>query len=158
MLIIKIRKKVILLVVCLLAIAALGGVLYSQDDTQRKPLACQGKVKSTQAENDRLIRKDYDVYFYLSHKNQGLVMISGIYVGTDNVPQTLRRTFSFDAQWNRHYLVVRNIKMDKNSNDTAPDEAIPLLGENEVVKFEILRKGLLLISSVHSKMACNLRD
>nr|WP_251827179.1 FidL [Pectobacterium punjabense] len=135
---------------------SLGVIFYLTSNLYRKPLICQGEVKLY--EEDQKVRKEYDVYFYLNKQNRALVLVNGLYIGEDGVPLTIRRTFSFDSVWEGNRLVVNNIGMSKNTNDNAPDEAIPILAENDVIQFEMLTKHAYLISTVQSKMACNIRD
>ncbi|MBN3162619.1 FidL [Pectobacterium brasiliense] len=156
MLIIKVRKKFFCTILVLFISFSLGILFYLKSNLYRKPLVCQGEVK-LYAE-DKKIRKEYDVYFYLNKQNRALVLINGFYIGEDGVPLTIRRTFSFDSVWEGNRLVVNNIAMSKNTNDNAPDEAIPILAENDVIQFEMLTKHTYLISNVQSKMACNIRD
>lgn len=156
MLIIKVRKKIFCTILVLFISFSLGILFYLKSNLYRKPLVCQGEVK-LYAE-DRKIRKEYDVYFYLNKQNRALVLVNGFYIGEDGVPLTIRRTFSFDSVWEGNRLVVNNIAMSKNTNDNAPDEAIPILAENDVIQFEMLTKHTYLISNVQSKMACNIRD
>ncbi|MEQ9874334.1 hypothetical protein F157LOC_03864 [Pectobacterium brasiliense] len=156
MLIIKVRKKFFCTILVLFISFSLGILFYLKSNLYRKPLVCQGEVK-LYAE-DQKIRKEYDVYFYLNKQNRALVLINGFYIGEDGVPLTIRRTFSFDSVWEGNRLVVNNIAMSKNTNDNAPDEAIPILAENDVIQFEMLTKHTYLISNVQSKMACNIRD
>lgn len=85
------------------------------------------------------------------------MLVNGVYIGDSGVPLTIRRIFSFDAIRESNRLVVRNITLDKNINDDAPEDAIPILGENDVIKIEMLTKYTYLISTVQSKMACNIR-
>ncbi|GKV97625.1 hypothetical protein PEC301653_06710 [Pectobacterium carotovorum subsp. carotovorum] len=156
MLIIKVRKKIFCTILVLFISFSLGILFYLKSNLYRKPLVCQGEVK-LYAE-DQKIRKEYDVYFYLNKQNRALVLVNGFYIGEDGVPLTVRRTFSFDSVWEGNRLVVNNIAMSKNTNDNAPDEAIPILAENDVIQFEMLTKHTYLISNVQSKMACNIRD
>ncbi|KHS94280.1 FidL [Pectobacterium brasiliense] len=156
MLIIKVRKKFFCTILVLFISFSLGILFYLKSNLYRKPLVCQGEVK-LYAE-DQKIRKEYDVYFYLNKQNRALVLVNGFYIGEDGVPLTIRRTFSFDSVWEGNRLVVNNIAMSKNTNDNAPDEAIPILAENDVIQFEMLTKHTYLISNVQSKMACNIRD
>ncbi|KHT06876.1 hypothetical protein [Pectobacterium brasiliense] len=156
MLIIKVRKKIFCTTLVLFISFSLGTLFYLKSNLYRNPLICQGEVK-LYAE-DQNIRKEYDVYFYLNKQNRALVLVNGFYIGEDGVPLTIRRTFSFDSVWEGNRLVVNNIAMNKNSNDNAPDEAIPILAENDVIQFEMLTKHSYLISTVQSKMACNIRD
>lgn len=156
MLIIKVRKKIFCTILVLFISFSLGIVFYLKSNLYRKPLVCQGEVK-LYAE-DQKIRKEYDVYFYLNKQNKALALINGFYIGEDGVPLTIRRTFSFDSVWEGNRLVVSNIVMNRNINDNAPDEAIPILAENDVIQFEMLTKHTYLISNVQSKMACNIRD
>ncbi|TKY82119.1 FidL [Pectobacterium polonicum] len=156
MLIIKVRKKFFCTMLVLFISFSLGVVFYLTSNLYRKPLICQGEVKLY--EEDQKVRKEYDVYFYLNKQNRALVLVNGLYIGEDSVPLTIRRTFSFDSVWEGNRLVVNNIGMSKNTNDNAPDEAIPILAENDVIQFEMLTKHAYLISTVQSKMACNIRD
>ncbi|KML69114.1 hypothetical protein [Pectobacterium peruviense] len=156
MLIIKVRKKIFCTVVVLCISFSLGIIFYLKSNLYRKPLICQGEVK-LYAE-DQTIRKEYDVYFYLNNQNKALVLVNGFYIGEDGVPLTIRRTFSFDSVWEGSRLVVNNIAMNKHTNDNSPNEAIPILAENDVIQFEMLTKHTYLISNVQSKMACNIRD
>ncbi|MBS4431023.1 FidL [Pectobacterium punjabense] len=156
MLIIKVRKKFFCTILVLFISLSLGVVFYLTSNLYRKPLICQGEVKLY--EEDQKVRKEYDVYFYLNKQNRALVLVNGLYIGEDGVPLTIRRTFSFDSVWEGNRLVVNNIGMSKNTNDNAPDEAIPILAENDVIQFEMLTKHAYLISTVQSKMACNIRD
>ncbi|MFJ5409106.1 FidL [Pectobacterium punjabense] len=156
MLIIKVRKKFFCTILVLFISLSLGGIFYLTSNLYRKPLICQGEVKLY--EEDQKVRKEYDVYFYLNKQNRALVLVNGLYIGEDGVPLTIRRTFSFDSVWEGNRLVVNNIGMSKNTNDNAPDEAIPILAENDVIQFEMLTKHAYLISTVQSKMACNIRD
>ncbi|GKW25826.1 FidL [Pectobacterium polonicum] len=156
MLIIKVRKKFFCTILVLFISFSLGVVFYLTSNLYRKPLICQGEVKLY--EEDQKVRKEYDVYFYLNKQNRALVLVNGLYIGEDSVPLTIRRTFSFDSVWEGNRLVVNNIGMSKNTNDNAPDEAIPILAENDVIQFEMLTKHAYLISTVQSKMACNIRD
>lgn len=157
MLIIKIKKKIALFTVVLIIISLAGGIFFLTGQQRPNPLVCQGRVKSAGIESDSLVRKEYDVYLYLNDNERALVLVSGVYVGKDNVAKTLRRTLSFDSQWNGNLLKVSKFLVDKNINDNAPDDAIPLMGENEVIKFEMLMRDVYLISSVHSKLACQRR-
>lgn len=134
----------------------LGTLFYLKSNLYRKPLVCQAEVKLYI--EDQKIRTEYDVYFYLNKQNRALALVNGLYIGEDSVPLTIRRTFSFDSVWDRSRLVVHNIAMNKNINDNAPDEAIPILAENDVIQFEMLTKHAYLISTVQSKMACNIRN
>ncbi|MEQ9887307.1 FidL [Pectobacterium zantedeschiae] len=156
MLIIRIRKTFFCTTLVLFVSFSLGVIFYLKSDLYRKPLICQGEVKLY--EEDHKVRKEYDVYFYLNKQNRALVLVNGLYIGEDGVPLTIRRTFSFDSVWESNRLVVNNIGMSKNTNDNAPDEAIPILAENDVIQFEMLTKHAYLISTVQSKMACNIRD
>lgn len=156
MLIIKVRKKIFCTILVLFILFSLGTVFYLKSNVYRKPLACQGEVKLYT--EDQRIRKEYNVYFYLNKPNKALVLINGFYIGEDGVPLTVRRTFSFDSVWEGNRLIVSNIVMNRNINDNAPDGAIPILAENEVIQFEMLTKHAYLISNVQSKMACNIRD
>ncbi|MEL0581133.1 FidL [Pectobacterium punjabense] len=156
MLIIKVRKKFFCTILVLFISLSLGVIFYLTSNLYRKPLICQGEVKLY--EEDQKVRKEYDVYFYLNKQNRALVLVNGLYIGEDGVPLTIRRTFSFDSVWEGNRLVVNNIGMSKNTNDNAPDEAIPILAENDVIQFEMLTKHAYLISTVQSKMACNIRD
>ncbi|MBN3191947.1 FidL [Pectobacterium brasiliense] len=156
MLIIKVRKKFFCTTLVLFISFSLGTLFYLNSNLYRNPLICQGEVK-LYAE-DQNIRKEYDVYFYLNKQNRALVLVNGFYIGEDGVPLTIRRTFSFDSVWEGNRLVVNNIALNKNGNDNAPDEAIPILAENDVIQFEMLTKHSYLISTVQSKMACNIRD
>ncbi|MEI7247827.1 FidL [Pectobacterium carotovorum] len=156
MLIIKVRKKILCTMVVLFISFSLGTLFYLKSNLYRKPLVCQAEVKLYI--EDQKIRKEYDVYFYLNKQNRALVLVNGFYIGEDGVPLTIRRTFSFDSVWEGNRLVVNNIVMNKNINDNAPDEAIPILAENDVIQFEMLTKHAYLISTVQSKMACNIRD
>ncbi|GKW12371.1 MULTISPECIES: FidL [Pectobacterium] len=156
MLIIKVRKKFFCTMLVLFISLSLGVIFYLTSNLYRKPLICQGEVKLY--EEDQKVRKEYDVYFYLNKQNRALVLVNGLYIGEDGVPLTIRRTFSFDSVWEGNRLVVNNIGMSKNTNDNAPDEAIPILAENDVIQFEMLTKHAYLISTVQSKMACNIRD
>ncbi|BES83745.1 hypothetical protein PEC302107_07530 [Pectobacterium araliae] len=156
MLIIKVRKKFFCTILVLFVSFSLGIILYLTSNLYRKPLICQGEVKLY--EEDQKVRKEYDVYFYLNKQNKALVLVNGFYIGEDGVPLTIRRTFSFDSVWEGNRLVVNNIGMSKNINDNAPDEAIPILAENDVIQFEMLTKYAYLISTVQSKMACNIRE
>ncbi|PXB01468.1 MULTISPECIES: FidL [Pectobacterium] len=156
MLIIKVRKKIFCTILVLFISFSLGILFYLKSNLYRKPLVCQGEVK-LYAE-DQQIRKEYDVYFYLNRQNRALVLVNGFYISENGVPLTIRRTFSFDSVWEGNRLVVNNIAMSKNTNDNAPDEAIPILAENDVIQFEMLTKHTYLISNVQSKMACNIRD
>ncbi|KMK80368.1 hypothetical protein KCQ_12745 [Pectobacterium atrosepticum ICMP 1526] len=135
---------------------SLGIVFYLKSNLYRKPLICQAEVK-IKSEEPR-VRKEYDIYFYLNKQNRALVLVNGFYIGENDVPLTIRRTFSFDSVWEENRLVVNNIAMNKNVNDNSPDEAIPILAENDVIQFEMLTKHVYLISTVQSKMACNIRD
>lgn len=157
MLIIKIRKKIALFTGILVFSSLVCAAFLFLEKKIPNPLVCQGKVKSVGVEKGEQVRKDYDVYVYLNDKERALVLISGVYVGSDNVVKTLRRTLSFDPQWNGNHLKIRNFSVDKNINDNAPDDTIPLVGENDVIKFEMLMKDVYLISSVHSKVACQQR-
>ncbi|AOR64093.1 hypothetical protein [Pectobacterium wasabiae] len=156
MLIIKVRKKIFCTTLVLFISFSLGVIFYLTSNLYRKPLICQGEVKLY--EEDQKVRTEYDVYFYLNKQNRALVLVNGLYIGEDGVPLTIRRTFSFDSVWEGSRLVVNNIGMSKNTNDNAPDEAIPLLAENDVIQFEMLTKQTYLISTVQSKMACNIRE
>ncbi|KFF71115.1 hypothetical protein [Pectobacterium brasiliense] len=156
MLIIKVRKKIFCTILVLSISFILGIFFYLKSNLYSKPLVCQAEVKHYL--EDRKIRKEYDVYFYLNKQNRALVLVNGIYIGEDGVPLTIRRTFSFDSVWEGNRLVVNNIAMSKNTSDNAPDEAIPILAENDVIQFEMLMKHSYLISTVQSKMACNIRD
>ncbi|MBA0216206.1 FidL [Pectobacterium brasiliense] len=156
MLIIKVRKKIFCTILVLFISLSLGILFYLKSNLYKKSLVCQGEVK-LYAE-DQQIRKEYNVYFYLNKQNRALVLVNGFYIGEDGVPLTIRRTFSFDSVWEGNRLVVNNIAMSKHINDTAPDEAIPILAENDVIQFEMLTKHTYLISNVQSKMACNIRD
>lgn len=157
MLIIKIRKKIALMLGILAFFSLACAAFFFWGNRIPNPLVCQGKVKSSGVERGDRVRKEYDVYMYLNDKERALVLISGVYVGSDNVVKTLRRTLSFDPQWNGNHLKIRNFAVDKHINDNAPDDTIPLVGENDVVKFEMLMKDVYLISSVHSKLACQQR-
>ncbi|MCW2475975.1 FidL [Candidatus Symbiopectobacterium sp. NZEC151] len=157
MLIIKIRKKIALTIGVLVFFSLACAFFLFYGNRIPNPLVCQGKVKSSGMENGSLVRKEYDVYIYLSDKERALVLISGVYVGSDNVIKTLRRTLSFDPQWTGNHLKIRNFAVDKHINDNAPDDTIPWVGENDVVKFEMLMKDVYLVSSVHSKVACQQR-
>ncbi|WGL28903.1 FidL [Pectobacterium brasiliense] len=156
MLIIKVRKKIFCTIVVLFISLSLGIIFYLKSNLYRKPLICQGEVRLYSEEQH--IRTEYDVYFYLNKQNRALVLVNGLYIGEDSVPLTIRRTFSFDSAWDRNRLLVHNIAMNKNINDNAPDDAIPILAENDVIQFEMLTKHAYLISTVQSKMACNIRD
>ncbi|MFJ5453430.1 FidL [Pectobacterium jejuense] len=156
MLIIKVRKKIFCTILVLFISFMLGTLFYLKSNLYRNPLICQAEVKRYL--EDGKIRKEYDVYFYLNKQNRALVLVNGLYIGEDGVPLTIRRTFSFDSVWEGNRLVVNNIVMNKNINDNAPDEAIPILAENDVIQFEMLTKHAYLISTVQSKMACNIRD
>ncbi|MCY9848977.1 MULTISPECIES: FidL [Pectobacterium] len=156
MLIIKVRKKIFCTVLVLFISFTLGILFYLKSNLYRNPLVCQAEVKHYV--EDQQIRKEYDVYFYLNKQNRALVLVNGFYLGEDGVPLTIRRTFSFDSVWEGNRLVVNNIVINKNINDNAPDEAIPILAENDVIQFEMLTKYAYLISTVQSKMACNIRD
>ncbi|WP_233956642.1 FidL [Pectobacterium versatile] len=156
MLIIKVRKKILCTILVLFISFSLGTLFYLKSNLYRKPLVCQAEVKLYV--EDQKIRKEYGVYFYLNKQNRALVLVNGLYIGEDSVPLTIRRTFSFDSVWDGNRLVVHNIAMNKNISDNAPDEAIPILAENDVIQFEMLTKHAYLISTVQSKMACNIRD
>ncbi|MEL4887980.1 FidL [Pectobacterium betavasculorum] len=135
---------------------SLGIIFYLKNNLYRKPLICQAEV-AVKSEEQR-VRKEYDIYFYLNRQNRALVLVNGFYIGEDGVPLTIRRTFSFDSVWEGNRLEVHNIAMNKNINDNAPDDALPILAENDVIQFEMLTKHAYLISTVQSKMACNIRD
>ncbi|KHN53942.1 hypothetical protein [Pectobacterium fontis] len=156
MLIIKVKKKIFLTIIVLSISFSLGIVFYLKSNLYIKSLICQGEV--TFYSDEQHIRTEYDVYFYLNNKNRALVLVNGFYLKEDGVPLTIRRTFSFDSTWEDNRLIVRNITMTKNVNDKAPNDAIPLLAENDVIQFEMLTKHVYLISTVQSKMACNIRD
>ncbi|PWC14847.1 FidL [Brenneria roseae subsp. americana] len=159
MLIIKVRRRIVFIAIVLLIAFLLSMSFFLKISSYKKTLMCQAeaKIKLT-GNNNNDIRKEYNVYFYLNDKNRALVLVNGIYIGEDGVPLTIRRVFSFDAIWSSYHLVVRNIAIDKNINDNAPDNAIPILGENDVIKIEMLTKYTYLISTVQSKMACNIRN
>ncbi|UYA59166.1 hypothetical protein NAL19_936 [Pectobacterium sp. F1-1] len=156
MLIIKVRKKIFCTTVVLFISFSLGIIFYLKSNLYRKPLICQGEI--TFYSEEQRIRTEYDVYFYLNNKNRALVLVNGFYLGKDGVPLTIRRTFSFDSVWEGNRLMVHNILINKNINDKAPNDAIPILAENDVIQFEMLTKHAYLISTVQSKMACNIRD
>ncbi|WP_409159675.1 FidL [Pectobacterium sp. B2J-2] len=156
MLIIKVRKKIFFTTVVLFISFFLGIIFYLKSNLYKKPLICQGEV-AFYSEEQRL-RTEYDVYVYLNNKNRSLALVNGFYLGEDGVPLTIRRTFSFDSAWEGNRLIVHNILINKNINDKAPNDAIPILAENDVIQFEMLTKHAYLISTVQSKMACNIRD
>ncbi|WP_409309777.1 FidL [Pectobacterium sp. B1J-3] len=155
MLTIKIGKKTVFIAVASFISLFFGVFFYFNSNLYNKPLICHAEVKVN--ENDKTIRKEYDIYFYLNSKNRALVLVNGIYIDSSGIPLTIRRTFSFDATRESNRLVVHNITLDKNVNDSAPENAIPILGENDVIQIEMLTKHTYLVSTVQSKMACNIR-
>ncbi|ACX86878.1 FidL [Pectobacterium parmentieri] len=155
MLIIKVKRKVFFTAMVLFISFFLGTIFYLKSNLFKKSLICQAEV--TLYAEDQRIKKEYDVYFYLNEKNRVLVLVNGLYIGEDGVPLTILRSFSFDSVWEGNRLVASNITMNKNINDNAPAEAIPILAEHDVIQFEMLTKHAYLISTVQSKLACNIR-
>lgn len=156
MLIIKIENKAMWLFIALLVLLTLCGGYYVKQSMNRKPIACLGDLKIRDGEGNNAIRKDYSFNFYLNGKNRALVFINGIYVGHDNIPRTLRRTLSFDSFWSANRLVVHNVIMEKNRTDDAPDDAFSVMGENDVIEFEMLTRDAYLITTARAKIACNI--
>lgn len=150
-------NKMVWFSLLLLVTVLLVGPYYFKDQSFHKPVICCGEVRVREGNEKYRIRKEYDVNVYLSGKNRALIFIDGVFIGEDNMPRTLQRTFSFDSVWNENRLLVKNVTLDKNPEDNAPDDAVAMIGENDILVFEMLTRDVYLISTAWSKLACNIR-
>lgn len=141
----------------LLIMVLLIGPYYFKQQSFHKPVICCGEVKMREESEHYKVKKEYDVNIYLSDKNRALIFIDGVFIGEDDVPRTVQRTFSFDSVWNENRLIVKNVSLDKNPEDNAPDDAFSMIGENDILEFEMLTRDVYLISTAWSKLACNIR-
>ncbi len=150
-------NKMVWFSLLLLVVVLLVAPYYFKYQSFHKPVICCGEVRVREGNEKYKIRKEYDVNVYLSDKNRALIFIDGVFIGEDDIPRTLQRTFSFDSVWNENRLLVKNVTLDKNPEDNAPDDAFSFIGENDILEFEMLTRDVYLISTAWSKLACNIR-
>ncbi|WP_252120375.1 FidL [Symbiopectobacterium purcellii] len=150
-------NKMVWFSLLLLVVVLLVGPYYFKRQSFHKPVICCGEVRVSEGNEKYKIRKEYDVNVYLSDKNRALIFIDGVFIGEDDIPRTIQRTFSFDSVWNENRLLVKNVALDKNPEDNAPDDAFSMIGENDILEFEMLTRDVYLISTAWSKLACNIR-